>query len=127
MLFRLIKRRRAIKRFVRQLPLDLQRRFGEKQHYSLEEIDRGTASEDYDRRFVAFAHALFCSRQDFDLYYGPLKVNCTYDGLRAFVAQRYFRGVTDFDACSIFRFAGQTTNKDSVHENGLSYWSGSGE
>ena len=104
-MFRLLKRRKAIKNFVFKLPLELHRRFGEKRYYSFAEVDRLLADDKYDRAFSAYAYALFCSRKDFDAYFSALKVNCTYDGLRKFAARKYFKGIIDFDAPAIVRFA----------------------
>lgn|GEM_PF-4378621 len=73
---------------------------------------------DYNGTFVSFAHALFCSRSDFDAHYGPLKVRVTYDGNRAEVAKRFFGGATDFDANSIIRYAG-TVEGDQFYESGI--------
>jgi hypothetical protein len=104
-MFRLFKRRKAIKSFIFRLSLDLQRRFGQKAFYSLEEVDRAFEGDKYDKTFIAYAYALFCSRAPFDSYFNQLKVNCTYDGLRKFVAKRFFRGIIDFNAAAIVRYA----------------------
>jgi hypothetical protein len=85
--------------------LELKRRFGEKSYYSLKEVDALFATGKYDKAFSAYAYALFCSRNDFDSYFRELNVRCTYDGLRKFVSKKYFSGVIDFNASSLFRFA----------------------
>ena len=103
-MIRFLKRRRAIKQFVMQLPLDLHTRFGGKRHYSVEEVDRAT-TEKFNRAFLAYAHALFCTRGEFDGYYGGLKLASTYDSLRRTVAKRFFGGIMDFDAASLYAFA----------------------
>jgi len=118
MMFRLLKRRRAIKKFVCQLPLELHRRFGAKRFYSLKEIDRAIEHGDLDRAFIAFAHALFSSREEFDSYYGQLKLGCTYDGLRKHVSKRFFCGTLDFDASSILQFA-KRSDGDEFYESHL--------
>ena len=105
MLFRYFRRRKAIETFVFQMSLELGRRFGEKAHYSLEEIDRLFENKKYNKAFSAYAYALFCSRKTFDDYFNELKVNCTYDGLRTTIAKRYFDGTINFDAPSVIRYA----------------------
>jgi hypothetical protein len=105
MLFRLLKRRQAIKSFVFKLPLELRRRFGAKTHYSVEEIDRVLESGKFNRAFSAYAYAMLCSRATFEDYFRGLNVDCTYDGLRKIVADRYLNGAIDFDAASLVRFA----------------------
>jgi hypothetical protein len=126
-MFRLLKRRKAIKSFVHKLPLEMNRRFGDKRYYPLEEIERVFEIGKYDRTFAAYAYALLCSREDFDSYFSLLKVNCTYDGLRKFIGKKYLYGATDFDAFSIVRFAKGVGDK-SYYESGLgdNYSGGSG-
>jgi hypothetical protein len=100
-MIRLIKRRIAINNYVWKLSQELLRRFGKKHYYSIEEVTQAARGASFRIAFLSYAHAIFCSRADFDAYYVPLRVACTYDGLRAFVSRRYFGGVRDFDAASI--------------------------
>jgi hypothetical protein len=116
MLFRLLKKRRAIRSFVYQLPLELWRRFGEKTYYSFEQIDRIFKDGEYNRAFSAYAYAILCSRSDFDGYFDGLNVKCTYDGLREIVADKYLDGHTDFDAPTLVRFA-RNSGVQSFDEN----------
>jgi len=116
MFFRLLKRRNAIKSFIYKLPLELHQRFGEKNYYSIEEIDHLFENGKYNGAFKTYAYALLCSRPAFDSYFRQLNVNCTYDGLRQFVAKKYFRGITDFDALSLIRFA-KGVGDSSYREN----------
>jgi hypothetical protein len=122
-MFRLIKRRRTIKSFIFRLSLELQLRFGQKSFYSLEGIDRAFEGDKYDKAFKAYAYALFCSRTSFDSYFKELKVNCTYDGLRKFVAKRFFRGIIDFNASAIVRFA-KGVGDGTYRESDLGTFSG---
>jgi len=115
-MFRFLKRRRAIRSFVYKLPLDLRQRFGEKNFYSIDELDKIFSRLQYNEAFKAYAYALLCSRSTFDDYFNQLHVNCTYDGLRQSVAKKYFRGITDFDALSLIRFAKGVGN-GSYREN----------
>jgi hypothetical protein len=117
-MFRLIKRRKAIKSFVQRLPLELYRRFGDKRYYSFEQVNQTLENGKYDLAFSAYACALFCSKIDFESYFSALKVNCTYDGHRKFVAKKYFNGIIDFDAASLVRFAKGVGDK-SYYESGL--------
>jgi hypothetical protein len=116
-MFRLLKRRKAIKSYIYRLSLELHRRFGEKRFYSFEEVDRLFENGKYDKAFSAYAYALLCSRSSFDSYFSQLKVNCTYDGLRKFVAKKYFSGIIDFDASSIVHFAKGVGDKSYYESN----------
>jgi len=62
-------RGRTIERFVWRLPQELVRRFGPKKYYTIDEVTRTARDAGYDMAFIAYAHAIFCTRQDFDEYY----------------------------------------------------------
>jgi hypothetical protein len=104
-MFRLFKRRQAIKSFVYRLSLELNEHFGQKTFYSVEEVDQLLEAGKFDKAFSAYAYAMFCSRATFDAYFSPLKVNCTYAGLRKIVTKRFFSGIIDFDASAVVHFA----------------------
>ncbi len=98
-------RRAAIDDYVWGLSQELSRHFGKKKYYSVEEVSRIAAEAGYKPAYMAYAHAMFCSRADFDAYYGPLRVACTYDGLRSVISRRYFGGAWGFDAATVVRLA----------------------
>jgi hypothetical protein len=98
-------RRSAIEDYVWSLSQELSRHFAAKKHYSVEEVSRIADEGGYKKAYLAYAHAMFCSRSDFDAYYEPLRVACTYDGLREVIARRYFDGARDFDATTVVRLA----------------------
>ncbi|MDB6021999.1 MAG: hypothetical protein JWQ04_1856 [Pedosphaera sp.] len=94
----------AIKSYALRLPGELARRFDIKEFYTVEQVTKAAQKGGFNVAFIAYAHATFCSRADFDAHYGPLKVACTYEGLRSVVGRRYFRrfgGV--FDASTIIQ------------------------
>ena len=121
-MLRLLKRRRAIKQFVRELPLALHRRFGEKPFYSLDEVNRTSEALGYNKAFIAYAHALLCSRKEFEEYYSPLKVRSSYLSLRRKIGARYFRKAvaSGFNAASVYRYAkdcGAKYDSDNFYES----------
>ncbi|MBK8001676.1 MAG: hypothetical protein IPK15_23970 [Verrucomicrobia bacterium] len=100
-MLRLIKRRLAIRSYVWKLSQELSRRFGKMKFYSVNQVMQAAERGHFSMAFIAYAHAIFCARGDFDAHYSTLGVNCTYDGLRAVVSRRYFGGVADFDAARV--------------------------
>ncbi len=100
---RQIKRFCAIRSYAKHLGPELARRWGVQRYFTLEQVTQAAQKGGFSTDFIAYAHALFCSRSEFDAHYGPLRVACTYNGLRSIAARRYFRGITDFDAASIIR------------------------
>jgi hypothetical protein len=117
-MFRWLKRNKAIKSYVYKTSLELCRRFGEKTFYSLDEVAKLFEAGKYDNTFSTYAYALFCSRADFDSYFGQLKLKCTYLGLRRVVAKKYFGGIIDFNAGAVVRFAKGVGNP-SYDENNI--------
>ena len=118
-MIRHIKKYFAIRSYVKRLSQDLVRRFGKASTYSIEQVTQAVQRGGFSTAFKAYAHATFCSQQDFDAFYKPLGVACNYQDLRRTIARRYFSGQTDFDAATIFnRF--RTGNGD-FYESGLGY------
>jgi hypothetical protein len=116
-MIRLLKRRSAIGSYFWRLPQVVSRRFGKKSHYSIAEVSTAAAGGSFNMAFIAYAHAMFCSRDDFDAYYGPLRVACTYDGLRHSIARRFFCGATGFDATNILLRAESPMGREYAFTN----------
>src|SRR4051812_15024981 len=102
-MLRAIKRYLAIRQYVRRLSQELARRFGRKTFYSIDEVTKAVARGGFTNVYIAYAHAAYCSPQEFKNYYDALGVNCTFEGLRQTIAKRYLNGRTDFDASTLFR------------------------
>jgi hypothetical protein len=111
-MIRHIKRHFAIGKYFWRLSQVLARRFGRKNYYDVTEVSKVAADEGFDMAFIAYAHAMFCRRDDFDAYYQPLRVACTYDGLRRPVAHRFFGGAMGFDAMNILIRAGSPFERE---------------
>ena len=117
-MFRLIKRRLAIRSYVFKLSQQLPRRFGKKNFYSIEQVTKTATDGGFQMAFIAYAHAIFCSCTDFEEYYQQLGVRCTYDDLRATVSRRYFGGSRDFDAARVIAATRRDDNGD-YYESGI--------
>jgi len=95
----------AIESYAWDLSRELRRRFGEQQYYTVEQVSHAAQARGFTTVFIAYAHAMFCTREAFDAYYTPLRVACTYDGLREVVGRRYFDRAMNFNAATIIRMA----------------------
>ena len=116
-------RRSAVEDYVWRLSQELYRRFGAKKYYPLAEVSRIAAECRLSMRFIAYAHAMFCSPEEFDGYYGPLRSASTYDGLRGFVSDKYLDGALGFDAGTWVRLGrppgdAETIQQHQVHDTG---------
>ena len=112
-MIRFVKRYLAIRSYVWRLSQELLRRFGPKRFYSIEEVTKAAQGAGFKMAFIAYAHAIFCNRSDFEEHYGPLHIVCTYDGLRAVVSRSYFGGARDFDAATIVRVTKQPHHEEN--------------
>jgi len=81
-----------------RLSQELVRRFDRRSFYSIEQVRQAVERGGFSAAFIAYAHAAFCAEKDFEAYYGPLGVACSYAGLRRTIARRYFSKRMDFDA-----------------------------
>jgi len=79
----------------------LARRWGTQKFYSLEQVTQAAQAAGLTTEFIAYAHAMFCSRSDFDAYYAPLPVVYDYEDMRRVIGSRYCSGATDFDTATI--------------------------
>jgi hypothetical protein len=126
-MIRHIKRYLAIRSYMLRLSRELVRRFGKKSFYSVKQVSQAIQRGRLSAGFIAYAHASFCSQKDFDAFYEPLGVACSYQGLRRTVSRRYFSGDMYFDAKTIisrfvrgdYRFSGyQESQADSDASSG---------
>ncbi len=99
------KRNAAIEDYVWGLSQELARRFGVKNSYAVEEVSKTARGSGYRMEHIIYAHAIFCSRNDFDAHYRARKEPLSFDKLRERVARRYFGGAREFDAANVARLA----------------------
>ena len=130
-MIRQIKRYLAIRSYMHRLSRELLRRFGKRAFYQVEQVTQAVQRGKLSAAFVAYAHASFCSQKDFDAYYEPLGVACSYQGLRRIVGRRYFPGKLDFDAETVIhRFVPAnyrpTGEQDSSSDSDAFYFGGDG-
>jgi hypothetical protein len=131
-MIRYIKRYLAIRSYMHRLSQELVRRFGKQSHYSVEHVTQAVQRGGLSAAFIAYAHAAFCKQADFDAYYEPLGVACSYQGLRHTIARRYFSGRPDFDADTIiFRFCRgsyrSSGKSDTGSDSDAFYFGGGGQ
>jgi hypothetical protein len=112
-----------------RLSRELMRRFDKRSYYTVEQVAHAVERGGLSAAFIAYAHAAFCTQEDFDAHYEPLGVACSYRGLRGTIARRYFSGDLDFDAKTInarfvrgeYRFSGyqdSQADSDAFHGGG---------
>jgi uncharacterized protein DUF6559 len=95
----------AIEDYVWGLSQELSRRFGLKAYYRIEDVTRVAGETNCRVAYIAYAHAMFCSRSDFNTHYASSRVACNYDSFRSLIGRRYFRGASGFDATTLVRLA----------------------
>ncbi len=109
-------KRSATEDYVWKLSQELVRRFGARPHYTIEEVNRVARESRLNVAFIEYAHAMFCSRADFDACYKGVHAPRSYDQLRAVISRRYFDGAFGFDAATVVRFA-RPNQTDTDHQH----------
>ena len=119
-MIRHVRRYLAIRSYMHRLSGELVRRFDKRSHYSVEQVTQAVQRGALSSAFIAYAHAAYCTEKDFDAHYKPMKVACSYHGLRQTIARRYFSGRSDFDAKVIgSRFYRIGFRSDHFYESGI--------
>ena len=96
------------------------RRFDKRSFYSVDLVTQAVKRGKLSPVFIAYAHAAYCTEADFDAHYKPMRVACSYHGLRQTIARRYFSGDLNFDARTIIsRFCRISFDSDQFHESGI--------
>jgi hypothetical protein len=116
-MMRHIKRFLAVRSYVKWLSHDLVRRFGKKSFYSIEQVTQAVQRGRFSAAFISYAHAAFCNEPDFDAYYQPMGVSCSYSDLRRTIGQRYLYGKLDFDATTIVNRFRSNYNRGEFYES----------
>ena len=97
-MFAAIRKRRAIRSFIRKIGPALERRFGRKSHYSPEEVRHAGRDVRAQPDYFCYAYCIYCSQDDFDHHHRQTGEHCDYDSMRTEVAETYFGGDTSFSA-----------------------------
>jgi hypothetical protein len=118
-MIRHIKRYLAIRSYMRRLSQDLVRRFDKKSTYSIDQVTQAVQRGGLSAAFIAYAHAAFCKESDFDAYYRPMRVSCSYSKLRRTIGRRYLHGQLDFDATTIISRFRPDYNQGEFYESGM--------
>ena len=93
-MFASIKKRWAIKSYVRRLGKDLAQRYGRAKTYTPEQIVRTVHDKGYNALHIGYAHALYSSRKAFDRWHGERGETCDYAAMRAEIGGSSLAGNT---------------------------------
>ena len=114
-MFTTLKKRLAIRSYVRKLGPALRRRYGRQHHYTPEQVRRTASLTSVNTDYLCYAYCIYCSREAFELHHRQTGEPCNYDAMRTEVGAGHFRGDTSFDANDAID---ATTN----HHSGNSWW-----
>jgi uncharacterized membrane protein YgcG len=96
-----LKKRLAIRSYVRKLGPALQRRYGRKRYYTPEEVRRAARDTGVNTDYLFYGYSLYCSRGAFDEHHRETGEHCDYDAMRAEVGAAHFEDSTSFDATHV--------------------------
>jgi len=89
------QKNRAIKSYIRQLPVMLVKDYGVAKHYTAKQVVSSAQRASLNLDNIAYAIAIFASRESFDQYHAETDATCDYDALRKEVAEKFFKGNKD--------------------------------
>lgn len=118
-------RRRAIRSYIRRLPRQLLRSYGDCRHYTPQQVKRGIERAGLNKSYTSYAAAMYCRREDFDAEYSTQPPS-DYNVLRAEIAGRYFGGDADFSLGDIHAAAAHSGADGGPIDGGGSGDGGSG-
>jgi hypothetical protein len=115
-----IKRYFAIRSYVKRLSRELLRRFGRKPLYTVENVTHAVHRGRFPAAFIIYAHAIYCSEEDFGGLYGNREVAGDYFKLRRMIAARYLDRRVDFNAQTICdKYWGSAYSSGGFYESGI--------
>ena len=91
-LFASIRKRRAIKSYIRSLGKDLAQRYGKAEKYTPGQVVKTIHDRGYNSRHICYAHALYVSHKQFDKWHEEQGENCDYGAMREELSDSYFDG-----------------------------------
>jgi hypothetical protein len=91
-----LRRRSAIRKYVRKLGPRLAKRYGVSKTYSAGQIKTTAVQERLPPNLIWYGYSSFMSREDFYVLHQELGQSYDYDTLRSEVADLCFSGNTDF-------------------------------
>lgn len=97
-----LRRKRAIKAYIKELPGLLARDYGRSDRYTPRQVQRTLERNRLSKTYAPFAVASFCGRDEFYLHREEFADgSADYDAMRQEIADRHFAGNADFDAPAI--------------------------
>jgi hypothetical protein len=110
-MFRWLRKRRAIRTYQRELGPQLRAAYGEKRHYTREEVFGTVRAGGLSEEFDCFALAMYCERVEFDAYHQAAGLACDYGAMRADAGCAAFDGAPMVDV----------STRDSSHDHATSH------
>jgi hypothetical protein len=94
----ILKKRWAIRSYVKRLGPVLRRRCGRKRYYTPEEVRRAARASGVNTDYLCYAYCIYCSREAFDQHHRQTGEPCNYDTMCQEIGSGHFLGNTAFDA-----------------------------
>jgi hypothetical protein len=91
-----LKKRRAIKAYVKKLPGLLVKDYGRLSHYNPLQVRRTIERAGLDTTYACYAIAMFSTPEDFAQFHMGTGESCDYDVMRGELAREHFSGDAGF-------------------------------
>ncbi len=114
-MFKSWKKNRAIKKILRILPSSLQKRYGDKEYYTIGQVERTLEEENIDLLYSGYTLVMFLSPDDAVNSLGSASI---YQDLRKEIADQYFDSNINFKVKEVVNFKVANTGHSSGHISG---------
>ncbi|MES9992797.1 MAG: DUF6559 family protein [Candidatus Thiodiazotropha sp.] len=96
-----IQRNRAIKSYIRKLPLLLAKDYGKSKTYTPLQVKSTIQRSGLSVSDACYGIAMFSNREAFEQYHKETGENCDYDAMRSEIAELHFQGNVCFEVSDI--------------------------
>jgi hypothetical protein len=120
------KKRKAIRRYVRDLPRLLVRHYGFSPFYTPAQVKKTIERSGLNKDYSCYALSMFTSPQDFARYHDNIGETCDYSRMRSEIATSHFHGNAQFSITDMrTHWVGDDANS-SGHSAGFGHGGGHG-
>jgi hypothetical protein len=117
---RVIRGRRAMRRFLTALPRHLRRDYGHRGPYTPEQVEATIRRHKVTSpSFAHYAQAIFCDRESVERLWRERGSDLSFDDARAEIANAYFGGQTDFTEADTARYSSESSGHGADAGHGV--------
>jgi|GEM_PF-2717533 len=108
-MFENIRKRFALKSYVKKLGPLLRKRYGRSSNFSPGQVEKTIQAENLNPNYIYYAYSMFCSEQHFQQLANEANADLDMNQLKREVGDEFFDGDSDFSPEDVFQYNGDTS------------------